>query len=144
MASFDLDAFLPYQLDVLAAQVSRDFAAHYTQAYGISVAEWRVVAHLSQEDHVSIREICARVNMEKSRVSRAASRLQRAGYVTKSANPRDKRLVTLSLSASGRQMIDDLAPVAARFESQAIARLGEAGPRFREMVAQLIAGDGRS
>ena len=98
MTNFDLDAFLPYQLAALSARVSAGFSRHYRKAYGISVAEWRVVAHLSKGDAVSVREIHQKVDMDKPKVSRAASRLEEAGYISKVVNASDRRLVELRLT----------------------------------------------
>ncbi len=136
---FDLDTFLPYQLSVLAARVSAGgFARHYKQAYGISVAEWRVVAHLSRGDAVSVREIHERVNMDKPKVSRAASRLEEAGYVTKLTNSTDRRLVELSLTEKGWAMIADLTPpIARRYEDRLLDAIGAEDETFRRLVSSL-------
>ena len=64
--SFDLDTFLPYRLSVAANQVSRRFAARYAAEAGLSIPEWRVLAHLSRSGAVSVRDITARVNLDKS------------------------------------------------------------------------------
>ena len=63
--SFDLDAFLPYRLAVAAHQVSRRFAARYAAEAGLGIPEWRVLAHLSGSGAVSVRDITARVNLDK-------------------------------------------------------------------------------
>ena len=139
MSGFDLNGFLPYQLAVLASRVSRDFSTLYKQKFGISVAEWRVVAHLSQAGSVSVREIHRRVDMDKSKVSRAASRLESRGFVTKSANPEDGRLVSLELTESGRAMIDEMTPIAREFEASVLAELGEDAQAFKELIARMIA-----
>ena len=139
MSDFVLDQFLPYQLAVLAARVSRDFSRVYKARYDIGVAEWRVVAHLSQTaEPVSVREICARVDMEKSKVSRAATRLQTRGFVDKVVSPADKRLVDLSLTPKGQAMIDDLAPLARQFEQDLLRQLGDGGAAFRQTIASLL------
>lgn len=138
MTPFDLNAFLPYQLDVLAERISREFAELYQESYGITIPEWRVVAHLSQSGTVSVREIHERVNMDKSRVSRAASRLEDSGYITKATNPKDKRLVALTLTPKGQAMVDDLAPRAKAFEAAFLARLGPRADGFRGDIAALL------
>ncbi|WP_298909367.1 MarR family winged helix-turn-helix transcriptional regulator [uncultured Aliiroseovarius sp.] len=138
VTSFKLDDFLPYQLAVLSSRVSAEFAKHYREAYGISVSEWRVVAHLSQADSVSVREIHKRVDMDKPKVSRAASRLEAAGYVTKTINPSDRRLVELSLTDKGRAMIEALAPIADDYEAQLSTLLGAEDSSFREALTGLL------
>lgn len=137
MTAFKLDDFLPYQIAVLSSRISAGFSRHYRDAYGITVSEWRVVAHLSQANSVSVREIHKRVDMDKPKVSRAASRLEGAGFITKTVNPHDRRLVELELTDKGREMIEALTPIARRYQDQleALMRDPEA---FRGQIDTLI------
>ncbi len=98
MTDFDLADFLPYQLAVAASRVSRQFAERYRAEFGLSIPEWRVLAHLSQSGSVSVREIHRRVDMDKSKVSRAAARLEAAGLVEKRTHGTDRRLLAMSLT----------------------------------------------
>jgi DNA-binding MarR family transcriptional regulator len=120
---FDLDGFLPYRLAVAAQRVSADFRAVYGPRHGLSVAEWRVMAHLSSAGPVSVREVFERVAMDKPKVSRAASRLELAGLIEKRPDPRDRRLVALSLTERGRAVMADLVPLARAFEARLLDRL---------------------
>ena len=140
---FDLDAFLPYQLAVLAGRMSRGFAQVYADRFGLTVPEWRVVAHLSQaQAPLSVREIHARVDMDKSKVSRAAARLEDRGYVEKRTNPADRRLVELTLSDRGRAVVEQINPMALAFEAEALSALSdEDAARFRELVTRLLEDD---
>ncbi len=138
MTEFNLEDFLPYQLAVLAENVSRAFEKEYRARFGIGVAEWRVVAHLSQSSSVSVRDIQKRVAMEKSRVSRAASRLEKAGYVVRQPDPNDGRLVALALTDRGHDMIRTLAPIARSFEQQLLNSLGKEKATFRRCIAALL------
>ena len=143
MTNFVLDEFLPYQLAVFSARISREFSKLYREKFGISVAEWRVMAHLSQtDDAVSVREIHKRVDMDKSKVSRAASRLEKRGIIVKQVQEADRRLVEMQLSQRGQQMINELAPLAKTFERDYMERLGSTGPDFRRTIETLIAQQG--
>ncbi len=135
---FVLNAFLPYRLAVAAARISRAFERRYSAEAGLSVPEWRVLAHLSQQGEVSVREIEARVDMEKSKVSRAASRLEEQGLVAKLVNPDDRRLVSLSLTPEGRAVMDRLIPIATAFQDELRALLGDRVPGFEAGLAVLI------
>ena len=137
MTDFNLDDFLPYQLAELSRRVSAGFSKHYRDRYGISVAEWRVLAHLSQHEAVSVREIHRRVGMDKPKVSRAATRLEAASYITKMVNPDDRRLVELSLTPRGRDLIGTLAPIAAAYQDRLMAALGEGAEDFVAKVSDL-------
>jgi len=140
-APFDLDAFLPYRIALLSRRLSRAFEERYRARFGISVAEWRVVAHLSQSGAVSVREIVARTDMEKSRVSRAATRLETAGYVAKCAHAGDRRLIELTLTARGRAMMAELGPLAEAFNAELLAGLGGDAAAFDRALDRLLAAD---
>lgn len=139
VTDFNLDDFLPYQLAVLSNRISDRFARQYQQKFGISVPEWRLVAHLSQEEKVSVREIYKRVEMDKSKVSRAAARLVEAGYVSKNINPADRRLVELSLTAKGRAMTDEISPMGEKFQQEALAALPQQDQEiFKSAIKKMI------
>lgn len=139
--SFDLEQFLPYRLSVAAAQVSRRFAALYGAEAGLTVPEWRVLAHLHKSGPVSVRDITARVNLEKSIVSRAASRLEQEGLVWKSGHEGDRRLIALELTHKGRDLMRRLGPIAQDFQMQLTAELGPDAERLQRALTRLIARD---
>lgn len=143
-ADFDLNAFLPYRLSAAANRTSRAFAERYRDEFGISIPEWRVLAHLNHAGAVSIRDIEARVDMEKSKVSRAASRLEGAGYIRKEVHGTDRRLLALSLTPEGRALVARVLPVAIAFQQEMLERLGEAAPGLARALEVLLEDDERA
>ena len=137
MEIFDLSAFLPYQLATAAARVSRGFAERYRAEFGLTIPEWRVLAHLAQSGAVSVREIHARVDMDKSKVSRAAARLETAGLVAKGANATDRRLLDMTLTDAGRDLVARILPVADAFQAEVLAQLGPDAEPFRRALVRL-------
>lgn len=137
MNEFDLNAFLPYQLAVAASRVSRAFAERYRSEFGLSIPEWRVLAHLSQCGAVSVREVHARVDMDKSKVSRAAARLEAEGFLKKEVDEADRRLVRLSLTEEGRALVARILPVASTYQDELLAQLGEEAAPFRAALQRL-------
>lgn len=135
MHAFDLDAFLPYRLAKLASRVSRGFAQEYSARFGLSIPEWRVMAHLSQSDSVSVRELHLKADLEKSKASRAAARLEAAGLVDKKINKADRRLIELSLSAKGAEMMAELRPLALSYEADVLSSLSL---KEREVLDDII------
>lgn len=138
LPQFDLLGFTPYRLAEAARRLSEELARKYRDRFGISVAEWRVLAHLAHAGDVSVRDIEARVGLEKSQVSRAASRLETAGYLTKRVNPADRRLLHLSLTAKGRALLADLLPLAIAFQAEIAARLADTAPGFEAGLDRLL------
>jgi len=135
---FDLDNFLPYRINVLASQLSRRFAARYEVEAGLTIPEWRVLAHLSNSGPVSVRDINVRVNLDKSMVSRAATRLEDAGYVRKSVHDVDLRLVALELTETGKELMQRLGVIAEEFQKELIVELGAEAGQFCSAVELLI------
>jgi DNA-binding MarR family transcriptional regulator len=125
--AFDLAQFLPYRMNVLAGRISRQLAAVYGAQFGLTIPEWRILAHLSQlppeAGDVSVREVQARVDMDKAKVTRAAQRLEAAGLISKRANPADRRLVRLALTETGRRRMDVLVPWVQDYETRLLAVL---------------------
>lgn len=136
--TFELANFLPYRLSVAAGRISRGFAKLYQQEAGLSPAEWRVLAHLQHEGSVSVREIHARVDMDKSKVSRAASRLEEAGLVQKLVPGNDRRLISLSLTAEGDALMRRLLPIANAYQAELLAELGPLAPDFAAALTKLM------
>ncbi|MCV2869282.1 MarR family transcriptional regulator [Defluviimonas sp. WL0002] len=120
---FRLSGFLPYRLAVLSERVSHRLSIEYGKIRGLSVAEWRVLVHLSRQGAISVKDIHDCVNLEKSRVSRAVSRLEAAGLVEKVPGETDGRLVEISLTVAGETALSDILPAARAYEDKLCARI---------------------
>lgn len=135
---FDLTSFLPYQLSVAASRVSKGFADRYRKEFGLSIPEWRVLAHLANETAVSVREIQARVDMDKSKVSRAAASLEAAGLIEKRENPDDRRLLDMRLTLQGQALIARIVPIADDYQAEVLKKLGVDADAFRRALQILL------
>ena len=139
LPDFDLARFTPYRLAVAAQQTSEELARQYRSRFGISIPEWRVLVHLTQAEDVSIRDIEARVAMEKSKVSRAATRLEAQGMIAKRIHESDRRLIRLALTDKGRALMAELLPLALDYQAQIEERLGQTFKALEEGLAALLA-----
>jgi DNA-binding MarR family transcriptional regulator len=138
--SLALDRFLPYLVNVLASRLSRELAAVYEARFGISIPEWRLIAHLAQNRNISVREIHERVDMDKAKISRAAARLEALGFVEKEINEGDRRLVALRLTRKGRNLFAEIEPLALGYERKALAALSPPEQAaLRAVVDKLLA-----
>ena len=134
---FSLEDFLPYQLAVASTRVSRRFEKTYRERFNLTVPDWRVLAHLSDSGTVSVREIHQRVDMDKSKISRAASRLEDRGLIHKRPHPTDGRLLELTLTDQGRQMVSEMAPLAHAYQAELMAELGEGATLLKQQLCEL-------
>ena len=120
---FILDDFLPYNVNVLAQLISRSFSKTYKDVFKVSVPEWRVIAHLSQQNDVSVREISEAAHMPRAKVTRAVQTLASRKLVKKVIDSQDRRLVSLRLTAKGQELVNNIAPLAMEFELNMIKGL---------------------
>ena len=114
----DLECFVPYRLSVLTNRVSNAIAREYSKRFGLSIPEWRVMAVLGGTSGLSARDVAARTEMDKVQVSRAVANLMHARRVQRQTDEADARVTRLSLTAKGRAIYDEIAPLALQLEQQ--------------------------
>ena len=118
-----LERFLPYRLSVLANRVSAAIAASYSEQFGLSIAEWRVIAVLAESPGLSAIEVAERTAMDKVAVSRAVASLLRAGRLQRRTAAGDRRRSILTLSAAGRAVYAGIVPLALEHQQALLAAL---------------------
>ena len=111
-----LENFLPYRLSILTNTVSSTIARIYDKRFSLSIPEWRVIAILGRFPGLSAVEVADRTLMDKVAVSRAVSKLIKSGRLDRQFADGDRRRSILNLSAEGRRVHDELAPLAMQFE----------------------------
>lgn len=125
LPDFDLDRYLPYRFTVLAGRLSAELAKQYKIKYGISMPEWRVLLNVGYADDLSVRDIEKRVSLEKSKVSRAVAKLEAKGHLIKQIDSDDRRLLKLTLTKQGADLLSELIPIAEVFQSELNDILGD-------------------
>jgi DNA-binding MarR family transcriptional regulator len=125
-ARLSLQAFIPYQLNSLAQVVSDGFAVAYSEIFGISPPEWRVLATLGEFREMSAKDISHHSRMHKTRVSRAVLSLEKRRLLVRSPSAVDRREEILSLSPDGREIYDAISPMASHYQDSLLAGLSEA------------------
>jgi DNA-binding MarR family transcriptional regulator len=114
---FRLEEFLPYQLSVAANRVSRLFARRYSEAFGLSIPEWRVIAVVGRFGTLSPSAIGDATAMDKVKVSRAAGSLVARGLLKQAPDPRDGRGRLLRLTRKGDAVHQGVVPLARELEA---------------------------
>lgn len=122
----ELDRFLPYRLNILAALTSEGVARLYSRRFGISIPEWRIIATLGEQDRLTAHAIGAHSHMHKTKVSRAAGDLISRGLVRREINKDDLREAFLSLTGEGRAIYEQIAPIALGYEVRLVDGLTDA------------------
>ena len=134
MADLELETFLPYRLNRIAAAVSQDFRSVYGPHHDLTIPEWRVLATLGQSEKISAKEIGRHSSMHKTKVSRAVRALEERRWLTRRESEEDRREEILSLTMQGRKVYKDIVPKALAFEKQILDRLG---PEAQDLLTTL-------
>jgi DNA-binding MarR family transcriptional regulator len=123
---FSVRSFLPYQLAVLADYTSTGFASVYSQKFGLSIPEWRVMATLGERAMLRAKDIEAERHLHKTVVSRAIARLRTRGLVDLRSNAQDRRESFLLLTPKGRKLYSEIVPLARIYADELLASLSPA------------------
>ena len=124
--SIELERFLPYRLSVLSNVVSTAIADAYRRRFGLSIPEWRVIAVLARHPGISAARVAELTRMDEVAVSRAVSRLLKAGRILRTVAPEDRRRSVLSVSEAGAAVYREVAPLALRLEQELLDGLSPA------------------
>ncbi|HEY0107239.1 MAG TPA: MarR family winged helix-turn-helix transcriptional regulator [Rhizomicrobium sp.] len=138
-ARLDLDRFLPYRLSVLSNRVSGAIARQYSDRFGLTIPEWRVMAVLGSTPGLSAREVAERTAMDKVQVSRAVDSLMRARRVARLADAEDGRILRLTLTPKGHAIYDAVVPVALQLEELLLSALAPAERRALDGLLKKLA-----
>jgi DNA-binding MarR family transcriptional regulator len=113
-----LDEFLPYRLSYTANLVSETVARAYKALFGLTIPEWRLIAHTAASGRAGVtqQDIVGLTRMDKVAVSRAAIALANRGLIRRKPNAADKRSQLLALTPAGRQLYAQIAPKALELE----------------------------
>ncbi len=134
-----LEKYLPYRLARLSTTVSATVARAYDKAWGLSIPEWRVIAILGRHPGLSAVEVAEQTFLDKVAVSRAVTKLIKAGRIDRQFADADRRRSILNLSEEGREVHDGVAALALEFERELLEGIDdEEAERFNAVMDKLL------
>ncbi|MFC3529369.1 MarR family winged helix-turn-helix transcriptional regulator [Paracoccus mangrovi] len=99
-----LETFFPYRLAVVAEAFSRQLVAVYGREHGFSREEWRLLFLLEEAGTLDSLQLSQRTSLDKVQVSRAATRLEEKGLITREVLGSDRRLRNYAITARGEAL----------------------------------------
>ncbi|MEB3415854.1 MarR family transcriptional regulator [Alteriqipengyuania sp. WL0013] len=130
-----LARFVPYLLSITSNAVSERIAREYHSRFGLKIAEWRIMAVLGDTGEATQRELTELTVMDKVAVNRAVKALAERGLVDRAPNRSDGRSHMLELTATGRELHDEILPLALGLEERMLDGLD--GPEREALVSAL-------
>ncbi len=108
--------------------------------FGITRREWRVLSYLALHDGAPPTELSRRAALDKALTSRVVASLSEKGLVVRVTKPSDRRRALIYLTERGRQIHDEVLPLARRINQEVLAALSdEEVDRLDDMLDRLQA-----
>lgn len=117
MSKLQLEQFLPYRLARTAQDISIAYARVYEERFGISIAQWRIIAHLAEQGQLTAKQLSELSGLDKSKISRAVAELEQRELLVSRGSRSDRRAKTLRLSNAGIEVYEAMVPLALEWES---------------------------
>ena len=105
--SLDLKRQLVAQL-VESSRLLRNYIDHRAKGRGTTRAQWIVLFRLRQQEGLSQVDLADVLELQPISLVRLLDRLVEHGLLERRHDPKDRRANRLFLTASGRQLVDDL------------------------------------
>jgi MarR family transcriptional regulator, transcriptional regulator for hemolysin len=105
--SLDLKKQLIMQL-VESSRLLRNYIDHRAKTRGTTRAQWIVLFRLREQEGLSQVDLAEVLELQPISLVRLLDRLVEHGLVERRSDPRDRRANRLFLTASGRQLANDL------------------------------------
>lgn len=125
---------------VVLRKASRKVTSYYDDALaplGINVAQFSLLRHIDRMAPVSLTDLGARVELDRSTVGRNAKVLERMGLVLIRPG-KDQREATLAISETGQGLLREGAPLWDAVQADIETRLGPGGiEQLRGLLAAL-------
>jgi MarR family transcriptional regulator, organic hydroperoxide resistance regulator len=80
----------------------------FEREVGVSAATWFILTMLIEEDGISQGEVSHRFEVDPSRITRLAQRLEGESLLRRKRDPEDNRMVRLYATEEGRLLIENL------------------------------------
>lgn len=102
------------------AEVTRLMRAAFDErmrGMGLTGASWRVITALSREDGQTQAFLADRLEISRGALGEAIDRLEKSGHVTRRADPADRRVWRVHLTALSRSLLPQMFEVAAELQA---------------------------
>jgi DNA-binding MarR family transcriptional regulator len=124
------------RFNFLALRYNHPLYGWVQRRFGLSRTEFVVIYSLMLMDGVTASEIASSTAFPKNTLSRAVNRLEGLGLIARSPGSEDRRAQPLTLTPSGRAVLDEAVPRFVALEEEMLAPLSLVE---REQLATLMA-----
>jgi len=100
------------------SEVLRRHCAEQGKAYVITPPQWGILSFVTREQEQTISVLAQRLGVDAPAVTNIVQRLEQSGLVERVRDREDQRVVKVSLSEEGQEIMRSLQPVVEAFNEQ--------------------------
>jgi MarR family transcriptional regulator for hemolysin len=117
------------------ARLLRTYADHRAAAFGITRAQWAVMARLNRQEGLKQSELAEMLDLQPITLTRLLDRLGDSGLIERRPDPHDRRANRLFLTPAARPLLERLGGLAEELMATALAGIDR--PTVKLMLANL-------
>jgi len=114
---------LAQRIATLSRALDRQAEAIIAQRTDMTLLEARILAYVQANEPTAIRDLAARMFIDAAQASRLTSKLVARGYLQRTANVEDQRVIYLSLSSKGRAAYERMQRSASAWNKALLSQL---------------------
>jgi len=126
--------FWCFRLAALGRKISRQYSAEFAP-YGVTPTQSFVLFDLVSHDGSSVKDIASRIQLDSPAVTGVIDRLVKEELVKRQEDPSDRRSLQIFLTSRGRELAQQLLPMAQEFNRSLQSGLN---PDERELFQQIL------
>jgi DNA-binding MarR family transcriptional regulator len=92
---------LPYRLLLLARMIDRQTARQLQQEFGVTLAEWRVLAFVCAAGPATATTVGDSGSIDRAEISRSVAKLEAKGLISRQPDPDNRRRLIISPTRAG-------------------------------------------
>jgi MarR family transcriptional regulator, transcriptional regulator for hemolysin len=117
------------------ARLMRTVFERRVRAFGLTRAQWMVIARVHRRPGLSQSEVADLLEIEKASAGRLIDRMEAKGWLTRSADSHDRRINRLRLTPAADRLHATIWPIA---EATVDTALGDLSPEERRRLTRLM------
>jgi DNA-binding MarR family transcriptional regulator len=117
-ANLRLEDFPSFQFMRVANAMQRSAARAYQEHFGLTNAQWRLLARLSLSGPMNFGTLCQSAGLDRGHVSRSLRALEEREMVRLTPDPDHGRRVTVGITRPGRALVKRVMSVARQSQMQ--------------------------
>lgn len=95
------------------------------EPYNLTRAKWLALGVLDRHDGLSLTELADAIEIGNASIGRLVDRLEARGFVTRKADPEDRRTVRIYIKDTARPKLQELENISAGIREQALSGISK-------------------